>query len=99
MGTAAALGVTHGVEPDHVAGISALTGEARSARRSAAVGAHAVGIVATMGLVGGGIGSLAGVTRRYGDRAHAALEVGTAAPVFGYGVSVRRSTLDPATLG
>lgn len=37
--TAGLLGVTHGIEPDHVAGISALTEGARDSRLSAVVGA------------------------------------------------------------
>ncbi|MFB6205396.1 MAG: hypothetical protein ABEJ05_02555 [Haloglomus sp.] len=37
--TAALLGVTHAVEPDHVAGITALTGRYADARRSALAGA------------------------------------------------------------
>lgn len=37
--TAGVLGVTHGIEPDHVAGVAALTHEAGSARLSAVAGA------------------------------------------------------------
>jgi nickel/cobalt exporter len=45
--TAGILGVTHGVEPDHVAGITALTGEAGDSTLSAIVGAcFALGHVA-----------------------------------------------------
>lgn len=36
--TASALGITHGIEPDHVAGIAALTHDAGDARLSALVG-------------------------------------------------------------
>lgn len=48
--TAAVLGVTHGIEPDHVAGITTLTQEARNSRLSALVGGcfglgHAVLVV------------------------------------------------------
>ena len=39
LATTALLGVTHAVEPDHVAGITALTSDAGSPRRSALVGA------------------------------------------------------------
>lgn len=38
LATSAVLGVTHGIEPDHIAGISALTHEASSAKLSAIVG-------------------------------------------------------------
>lgn len=49
--TAAVLGITHGIEPDHVAGISALTHEASSPRLSAVVGAcFAVGHVILVAL-------------------------------------------------
>lgn len=49
--TSAVLGITHGVEPDHVAGISALTHEAGSAKLSAIVGAcFAVGHVVLVAL-------------------------------------------------
>lgn len=49
--TAAALGVTHAIEPDHVAGISSLTSEYGDSRRSALAGAcfsvgHVVLVVA-----------------------------------------------------
>lgn len=51
MAAAGVIGVTHAVEPDHVAGISALTGGAGDARLSALVGAcfalgHVVLVVA-----------------------------------------------------
>ena len=51
LATAGLLGVTHAVEPDHVAGISALTSEYADPRRSALVGAcfslgHAALVVA-----------------------------------------------------
>ena len=49
--TAAVLGITHGIEPDHVAGISALTHEAGSARVSAVVGAcFAIGHIVLVAL-------------------------------------------------
>ena len=49
--TAAVLGVTHGIEPDHVAGISALTHEASSARLSGIVGAcFAIGHIVLVAL-------------------------------------------------
>lgn len=49
--TSAVLGITHGIEPDHVAGISALTHEASSAKLSAIVGAcFAVGHVLLVAL-------------------------------------------------
>lgn len=51
LATSAMLGITHGIEPDHVAGISALTHEASSAKLSAVVGAcFAVGHVLLVGL-------------------------------------------------
>lgn len=37
--TAGVLGITHGIEPDHIAGISSLAGEAGGSRLSAIVGA------------------------------------------------------------
>ena len=36
--TAAVLGVTHGIEPDHAAGIASLTSDTGEAKRSALVG-------------------------------------------------------------
>ena len=39
LATAVLLGVTHAVEPDHVAGIASLTGESGDTRRSALAGA------------------------------------------------------------
>lgn len=39
MVAAGALGVTHGIEPDHVAGISALTGGTKDSKLAAVVGA------------------------------------------------------------
>lgn len=54
--TAAALGVTHGIEPDHVAGITSLTHEAGDAKLSALVGGcfglgHAVLVVVWIAVV------------------------------------------------
>ena len=59
--TAVALGVTHGIEPDHVAGISALTHEADDPGLSALVGAcfaagHVVLVLAWIGIAWGLLG-------------------------------------------
>ena len=49
IATAATLGVIHGLEPDHAAGVVSLTGEAGSPRRSALLGAwFAAGHVAVV---------------------------------------------------
>lgn len=54
--TAGALGITHGIEPDHIAGISSLAGEAGGSRLSAIVGAcfslgHVVLVVVWLGVI------------------------------------------------
>lgn len=54
--TASFLGITHGIEPDHVAGISSLAGEAGGTRLSAVVGAcfslgHVVLVVVWLGFI------------------------------------------------
>ena len=54
--TAGVLGTTHGIEPDHVAGIAALTHEAADPKLSALVGGcfaagHAIAQVVASGLV------------------------------------------------
>ncbi|MFB6310396.1 MAG: hypothetical protein ABEH64_04345 [Salinirussus sp.] len=55
LATAGVLGVTHALEPDHIAGISSLTGRYGDSRLSAIVGAcfgagHVVLVVAWLGL-------------------------------------------------
>ncbi|MFB6127339.1 MAG: hypothetical protein ABEJ79_08635 [Halolamina sp.] len=72
---AATLGVTHGIEPDHAAGISALTGDADGPLEGALVGAvfavgHVivvVGWVAVLTVLGAGAGAAPAVLGRVGS--------------------------------
>lgn len=71
--TAVVLGVTHGIEPDHVAGITALTHEAGDPRLSAIVGAcfavgHSLLVVLWIGIGWGilGLTAFPGAFERFG---------------------------------
>jgi len=74
LGAAAVLGGTHALEPDHAAGISALTSETDQWTHAAFVGgsfavghvAVVVAWVAVLGLLGAAVGSVPGVVDEFG---------------------------------
>ncbi|MFB6165745.1 MAG: hypothetical protein ABEJ31_11355 [Haloarculaceae archaeon] len=98
LGTAGLLGLTHAVEPDHVAGISSLAGRTPDPRRSVVVGAsfalgHVLLVVAWLALVAAVVhsGALPSGLDALGEASAATLLVvfGSAMAVSGFRAVVR----------